>query len=185
MSVQSFIKQLFDSDLDFSNVAIDDFITCIKRLNQILTECADPSRRSARSRRYNSILAKTMGLNDKFNSRVSELYTFSADDVQIDICIRGKSYYVAISGSWRPSERALQNLLYIDNLNYDMLFDFSEVKVLGKDNQSFTYYGGSDFPVNNEGFKRILRLWSMAVYSYSSKLNDLVITDRLSDESSK
>lgn len=180
MSVNNFIKQLFDSDLDFSNVAIDDFITCIKRLYQILNECADPSKRSARSRKYNSILAKTIALNDKFNPRVSELYTFSADDVQIDICIRGKSYYVAISGSWRPSERALQNLLYIDNLNFEKLFDFSEVKILGNDKQSFTYYGGSDFPVNNEGFNRILRLWSMAVYSYSSKLNDTVINNSLS-----
>lgn len=179
MSVKSFITAMFDSDLDFSNVDIDDFIVCVKRLASIL--CSDSvsgkSRRSGRSRRYNSILAKELGINDKYTLRVSDLYTFSADGVQIDVCIRGSNYYVGVTGDWRPNEKVLTKLLYMDNLNFERHFDFSEVKILGNVKGSFTYYGGSDFPVNDLGFKNILRLWTSVVGAYVSHLSIKLIEE--------
>ena len=67
MSVKSFLGQCYDSDLDFSNLDVDDFVICIKRLYQILTKNIGQSVRDRRKRRYNSVLAKYIQLNEKYD----------------------------------------------------------------------------------------------------------------------
>ena len=164
MSVKSFLNELEDCDINFPNEDIDDFVTCIKRLGKILTRCFDNSSASKRERRYNSVLAREMSSMDKYNvKKVFNLYTFSANSCQIDICIRANCYWVSISGAWRPDMKLLNSSLDLCNLNFKDVFEYPDVKKIYSVNGSIQYFGGEDFPVNIQGFNRIARLWAIIV----------------------
>lgn len=164
-----FVSEMFESGLDFSNVNINDFILCVKRLNEILQKAGSDARTAVRQRNFNSAYSKSLFNSQRFNPRVcSSMHSFTDEDTQIDICIRKKHFYVSVCGAWRPDPKALNQVLALDNLNFDMQFDFSEVRSLVSHVGSFTFYGGDDFPVDDIGFKRISRVWCKILLMYFS-----------------
>lgn len=172
MSVQTLIQSMYNSDLDLSTIQVDEFIQSIKTLANILKPVSAQTKRTESKRRYNSILAKYLSLNDVFEStKISDIFRFNWNDTSIDIVIKNKCYYVGVCGAWRPKEKTLNMLLANYNLNFEQLFDFPEVKTLTSFSGCFSFYGGKDFPCTKEGLNRILRLFNSIISAFLSSFN--------------
>lgn len=175
MSVSSFAESLAQSELDFNNVNCADFISHVKALARIIERVSKNTRKSVRERKFNSIYSKQLFESMKFDPKhCSEFFQFSDSDVQIDICIRKKCYYVSVCGSFRPRAKTLEHLLALQNFNYEIAFDFPTVSEMKESNGIFSFYGGVDFPVDTVGLKRIRNLWFTIIQMYFSSLNEYV-----------
>lgn len=165
---------MYDSELDFSNVNVNDFIVCVKRLNEILTSAGSDARTAVRKREFNSSYAKQLYECDKFNPRVfSSVHCFTDETEQIDICIRQKKFYVSVCGAYQPNIRPLLHLLQLKELNFSDDFDFSNLEDFHTFKGSFQFYGGSDFPANETGYKRIYKVWFTILQMYLSHKMDI------------
>lgn len=174
MSVSSFIKMMYDSDLDFSNVNVNDFCLCVKRLNEILAKAGSDARTAVRKREFNSSYAKQLYECEKFNPRVfSSVHCFTDETQQIDICIRQKCFYVSVCGAYQPNLKALLHLLQLTELNFAEQFDFSNMENFHTFKGCFQFYGGKDFPVNEIGLKRIYKVWFQILQMYLSHKYDI------------
>lgn len=173
MSVSNFIKQCFDSDLDFSNIEVDEFITCVKKLSKILTTATDDSRKAVRQRKFNSLLANQVYLSERFNSKtIHDYYSFTCKEVQIDIVIRGSAFGVSVIG-WLPDIKHLINLFNMRNVNDLFSFDWISEKNISNyvSNASNVWYFNGDtdhFGLNERGLNNIIYVWKSLIVWYMS-----------------
>lgn len=173
MSVSTFIKQCFESDLDFSNTNVDDFIVCVRRLSQILKSASDDSRKSTRDRKMNSVLARQVFLSERFNPKtVHDYYSFTMENEQIDICIKSSTFCVSVCGDYVPTAKQVMNVLNLDNENEQLMFDFADISTFSWSDSKFTYFGGATtyFDLTDKGLQRIKRVFSCIVQMYLSHL---------------
>lgn len=173
MSVQTFVESLYDSDLDFSNVSVDDFVMCVKRLAKILDTASSDSRKSVRERKMNSLLSRRVFNSERFDpKRVYDYYSFTYENEQIDICIKGHTYCVSVIGDFVPDAKSVMDFVNFYNESYTTLFDFADIEYFSWKDSKFTYYGGSSeyFPVSEIGLRHIARVWSAIVQMFLQSL---------------
>lgn len=171
MSVESFANALVESELNFTNIDIDNFLQHVKALGRIVERVTKNTRRSVRERKFNSMYSKQLFESMKYDPKYcSQFFQFSDSSVQIDICIRNKKYYyVSVCGNWRPKQKNLEYILNLENFNVALDFDFSSVEEMKESNGIFSFYGGKDFPLSEIGLRKARKLWFVILSMYISR----------------
>lgn len=178
MSVTNFLNHCFDSGLDFSNVEIDDFIHCVKRLANILGKASDDSRKAVRERKFNSMLASQVYLSERFNPKtIHDYYSFTCKNVQIDVIIRGSVFGVSVIG-WIPDVKHLIELFNLRNLNDMFSFEYiddSNIKNFVHQTSNVWFFHGDTehFGLNEHGLNNILHIWHHLVIWYLGVCKDV------------
>lgn len=169
MSVSTFIRQMYESDIDFGNVNVDDFIVCVKRLNQILSSACDDSRKSVRKRKFNSLLSNQVYLSERFNPKiVHDYYSYTCRNVQIDVVIRG-CYGVSVIG-WIPDVEELCKLYNFRKESENDLFSFDYLdkevvkNYVNQTSHVWYFFGDKErFGVNEKGLDNIVYIWKLLI----------------------
>ena len=178
MSVTNFLNHCFDAGLDFSNVEIDDFIHCVKRLASILGKASDDSRKAVRERKFNSMLASQVYLSERFNPKtIHDYYSFTCKNVQIDVIIRRSVFGVSVIG-WIPDIKHLIELFNLRNLNDLFSFEYideTNVKNFVHQTSNIWFFHGDTehFGLNERGLNNILHIWHHLVIWYLGVCKDV------------
>lgn len=178
MSVSNFIKQCYECGLDFSNANVDEFISCVRRLSDILGKASDDSRKAVRERKFNSMLASKVYLSERFNPKtIHDYYSFTCKNVQIDVVIRGSVFGVSVIG-WVPDIKHLVNLFNLRNLNDMFCFDYIDDKnvdnFVHQTSNIWFFVGDKEhFGLNEPGLNNILHIWQHLITWYLSQCKDV------------